>query len=137
MLFANNWMATNFDALIETGEWPDFDPRRTVLLEAEPDVTAPPSRGPAECPRATAHLTHYENTVVEIDADSFCGGHVVLNDVWHPWWTATVDGEPADILRANVLFRAVEVPPGRHRIRFEFKAIEGAIAELGERMFEK
>jgi len=25
----------------------------------------------------------------------------------------------------------------RHHIRFEFKAIEGAIAELGEHMFER
>jgi uncharacterized membrane protein YfhO len=59
----------------------------------------------------------------------------VLNDVWHPWWTATVDGQPADILKANVLFRAVEVTPGRHRVRFEFKPVEGAIAELEERIF--
>ena len=64
-----------------------------------------------------------------------CGGYVVLNDVWHPWWTATVDGKPADILTANVLFRAVEVTPGRHQVRFEFKPVEGAIAELSERIF--
>jgi hypothetical protein len=36
-----------------------------------------------------------------------------------------------------VLFRAVEVTPGRHRVRFEFKPIEGAIAELEERMFSR
>ena len=49
--------------------------------------------------------------------------------------SATVDGEAADILKANVLFRAVEVTPGRHRLRFEFRPLEGAIAELGERIF--
>jgi hypothetical protein len=134
-LFATNWMAADFDWLIETGNWPDFDPRRTVLLEAEKGVIPPPPRSAAECPRAVARITHYENTVVEIDADSVCGGYVVLNDVWHPWWAVTVDGAPADILTANVLFRAVEVTPGRHRVRFEFKPVAGAIAELGERMF--
>ena len=72
-----------------------------------------------------------------IDSDSVCGGYVVLNDVWHPWWTVTVDGAPADILAANVLFRAVEVTPGRHRVRFEFKPVAGAIAELGARMFDR
>jgi hypothetical protein len=135
VLFATNWLAADFDALIEIAEWPEFDPRRTVLLEAEAGTEPPPQRTAAQCPRTLARLTHYENTVVEIDADSVCGGFVVLNDVWHRWWTATVDGAPADILKANVLFRAVEVSPGRHRVRFEFKPVEGAIAELSERIF--
>jgi hypothetical protein len=135
VLFANNWLAADFDWLIELGQWPDFDPRRTVLLEADAGVEPPPARSREECPRATARLVHYENTVVEIDADSACGGYVVLNDIWHPWWSATVDGEAADILKANVLFRAVEVTPGRHRLRFEFRPLEGAIAELSERIF--
>jgi hypothetical protein len=137
VLFAVNWLAADFDWLIETGNWPDFDPRRTVLLEAETGAVPPPPRSPAECPRTLARLVHYENTVVEIDADSPCGGYVVLNDVWQQWWTVTVDGKPADILHANVLFRAVEVTPGRHRVRFEFKPIEGALAELTDRIFDR
>jgi hypothetical protein len=135
VLFATNWLAADFDWLIETGNWPDFDPRRTVLLEAEAGVTPGPPRSAAECPRTVARLVRYENTVVEIDADSVCGGYVVLNDVWQSWWTVTIDGKPADIMQANVLFRAVEVTPGRHKVRFEFKPIEGALAELGERFF--
>jgi hypothetical protein len=137
VVFATNWLAADFDWLIETGNWPDFDPRRTVLFEAQQGATPPAPRTAVECPRAVAQLTHYENTVVEIDADSVCGGYVVLNDVFHPWWAATVDGKPADILQANVLFRAVEVTPGRHRVRFEFKPIAGAIAELEDRMFDR
>jgi hypothetical protein len=137
VLFAVNWLAADFDWLIETGNWPDFDPRSTVLFEAETGAVPPPPRSPAECPHTLARLVHYENTVVEIDADSVCGGYVVLNDVWQQWWTVTVDGKPADILHANVLFRAVEVTPGRHKVRFEFKPIEGALAELGERIFDR
>jgi hypothetical protein len=135
VLFAVNWMPADFDTLIEQGQWPDFDPRQTVLLESEPGIEPAPLRKPGECPRAMARLTHYENTVVEIDADSACGGYVVLNDVWHPWWTVTVDGKPGEILKANVIFRAVEVTPGRHQLRFEFKPVSGAFAELGERIF--
>jgi uncharacterized membrane protein YfhO len=54
----------------------------------------------------------------------------VLNDVWHPWWRARVDGAPAPLVRANVLFRAVRVPPGRHEVRIEFAPVAGAITEL-------
>jgi hypothetical protein len=134
VMFAVNWLAADFDTLIEQGQWPDFDPRQTVLLEAEPGVEPLPPHKAGECPRSIARLTHYENTVVEIDADSVCGGFVVLNDVWHPWWTVTVDGKPGEILKANVLFRAVAVAPGRHQLHFEFKPVAGAFAELGERI---
>jgi uncharacterized membrane protein YfhO len=77
-------------------------------------------------------IIRYENTLVEVEVRTEQPGFVVLNDVWHPWWTATVDDAPSEILRANVLFRAVPVPAGRHRLRFQFEPLAGAIAELTE-----
>ena len=65
-----------------------------------------------------------------IEADSPDGGWVVLNDVWHPWWRAAVDGAAAPIERANVLFRAVAVPPGRHVVRMTFQPFAGAFNQL-------
>jgi hypothetical protein len=128
-----DWRQADFDALVEDGRWPVFDPRRTVLLESEPEPVESPG---ADCAPSRARLTSYRNTSVEIEVESTCGGFVVLNDIWHPWWSATLDGEPVDILRANVLFRAVQVPSGRHKLRFEFHAIAGAIAEATERLGE-
>jgi uncharacterized membrane protein YfhO len=79
-------------------------------------------------------IVSYRNTDIEIEADAPGGGFVVLNDVWHPWWRATVDGKPADILKANVVFRAVVVPPGQHAVRFTFHPFSGAIAELKDKL---
>ncbi len=78
-------------------------------------------------------IAKYENTHVTIAVDAAETGFVVLHDVWHPWWTAEVDGKDALILRANVLFRAVQVPAGHHVVTFEFRPISGAIAELGDK----
>ncbi len=35
-------------------------------------------------------------------------------------WSASIDGEPADILRANYVLRALQIPDGQHEIVFEF-----------------
>jgi hypothetical protein len=47
-----------------------------------------------------------------------------------------VDGKPADIVKANVLFRAVQVGAGKHLLRFDFRPFKGAIAELSNDIFE-
>lgn len=135
VLFAREWSAANFDRIVETGDWPAFDPRHTVLLEGVPPVPAardtvpPPAHG-----LSMAGLTSYENTQVVVEVDAATSGFVVLNDVWHPWWSAAVDGVAAPILKANVMFRAVPVPAGHHVVTFEFHPVSGAIAELRHRM---
>ena len=47
-------------------------------------------------------------------------GFVFLNEIHYPGWTATIDGQPAEILRANGIFRALWVSAGTHRIEFRF-----------------
>ena len=75
-------------------------------------------------------ISTYHNTEVVLEADSPDGGWVLLNDLWHPWWFAEVDGKPVPILRANVLFRAVAVRPGRHTVRFRFRPVAGSLIGL-------
>ena len=61
----------------------------------------------------TARLARYTNTeVVGRGRTHRPAAMLVLNDVWHPWWRATIDGIATEIFRANVIFRAVQVPPG-------------------------
>ena len=125
VMLATEWRKADFDAMIRDGGWPDVDPRRTVLLE-----NAPAGAPEAAAAAGTVRILRYQNTDIAVEADAPGGGFVVLNDVWHPWWRATVDDKPAEILKANVLFRAVVVPPGKHVVRFTFHPFAGAFAEL-------
>jgi len=137
VLFVHRWKRVRFADLVESGHWPQFDPTRTVLLEDAPVPEAgrdTPVTGPAL--KSQARIRRYKNTVVEIDVDASAAGFLVLHDAWHPWWTARVDGEAVGIYRANVLFRAVLVPAGRHVVRFEFNPISGALSELAEKISE-
>ena len=137
VLFVNNWKEADFDALMVSGDWPQFDPMQTVLLEkargANEDMVKPMGQPVGN---SSVAIRHYENTKVVIEIDAAQPGFVVLHDVWHPWWTADVDGIDKPILRANILFRAVHMPAGHHVLTFEFRPISGAIADLGDRLLE-
>ena len=126
-----DWRLADFDALVANG-WPDVDPRRTVLLKKAPAGLLPGfSRG---APNAVARIVRYANTDVVVDVDAPAGGILVLNDVWHPWWRASIDGADTEILKANVLFRAVVVPKGTHTVRFTFHPFAGAWQEIAEKI---
>ena len=123
VLLATDARKAEFTTMKTSGMWPDVDYRRTVLLEDAPTATL--ARAPG-----SALLVSYANTRVIIEADAPDGGWVVLNDVWHPWWTAEVDGKPAPIERANVIFRAVATPPGKHRVEFIFRPFSGLMRQM-------
>ncbi len=125
--FAPEGRHADFEGIMTTGQWPAFDPAKTVLLETVPGSKADRRSG-------TARIVSYANTEVTIEADSPDGGFVVLNDIWHPWWFADIDGAPTDIRKANVLFRAVAVPPGQHRMTFRFEPLRGAWQAMRQRL---
>ncbi len=124
VLLTTKAQAANFDALMKTGQWPAFNPRETVLLEAA-DAEAARARRPG-----SARILSYENTQVRVAVDAPDGGWLVLNDVWHPWWRVEIDGQPAPLLRGNVIFRAVSLPPGARQVRFYFDPASGLLASL-------
>ncbi|HMN73865.1 MAG TPA: hypothetical protein PKA55_18540 [Rhodoblastus sp.] len=119
---ATQALAADFDAIVRAGGWPDADYRSTVLLSSGSDQTP---RRPG-----TARIAAYGNTHVAVDTDAPDGGWLVLTDIWHPWWQATVDGAPAEIERADVAFRAVRLPPGRHIVEFRFAPFTGLLRQI-------
>lgn len=48
-------------------------------------------------------------------------GTLVLSDTYYPGWKATIDGVEEKVLRVNNIFRAVEVPKGKHIVVFDYK----------------
>lgn len=87
-----------------------FDPKREVILTD--------SGGQGAVGTATTLQAHRNSVEIDVRCDSDCV--VVLADLWFPGWTATVDGRETDVLRANYLVRAVAVPSGSHRVRFDY-----------------
>ena len=59
---------------------------------------------------------------MEYDYSAKEKGTVVFSEVYYPYgWKTYIDGKPADHFRANYTLRAMNVPAGKHHIRFEFR----------------
>jgi hypothetical protein len=100
---------------------PAFDPRREVLLASggpAPLAAAGPFEG-------AATVVSESTTRVSVRAQASAPGYVVLADAYDPGWIATVDGQPAEVQRANLAFRAVAITAGTHAVEFHY--VPGAV----------
>ncbi|MFH1037872.1 MAG: hypothetical protein V1789_04275 [PVC group bacterium] len=70
--------------------------------------------------RVTALDLSNPNRVV-IDAESSTPAMLVMTDVYHPDWRATLNGEPVPVHRVNYLQRGIWCPPGECRIEMAFR----------------
>ena len=59
---------------------------------------------------------------IELDISTDREAVLWLSEIWYPAWKATVNGEKADVHRANYSFRAVIVPPGRSQVALRFES---------------
>lgn len=65
---------------------------------------------------------------VTLTANSRNGGFAVVSEVWHPGWTATLDGEHLEISRTNVALMGVQIPAGSHTVEIQFKPLRFDVA---------
>lgn len=69
---------------------------------------------------STIKLTGYEPNRLVYETSSPKDGIVVFSEIYYPGWIATIDGQPADIARADYILRAMNVPAGKHTVEMRF-----------------
>lgn len=106
------------DRQIEALFRPGWDSATTAMIASRPAPAGEP--GTPVPPQARITTDGANRVVVEAGTDAG-GGFVVLLDSFSEDWEAAVDGKPAEIVRANGLFRAVHVAAGRHRVEFVYR----------------
>ncbi|HQR17683.1 MAG TPA: YfhO family protein [Gemmatimonadales bacterium] len=110
------------DQTIPTLADPRFDGRRFVLVppDAPVGVAAPP--GPVaeiadpvatEMPREGLYRFTFATPAPQ---DAFLS----VSENWYPDWHATVDGKPAEVVRAQFSLMAVPVPAGARQVELTF-----------------
>ena len=69
---------------------------------------------------AKVKLVKYEPNNLQYTIDSKNGGVVVFAEIYYPGWTATIDGQPAELGRVNYILRALNVKAGKHTVVLDF-----------------
>lgn len=96
---------------------PTFDPWRTAIVESK---VAFQTKNLPHNLSEKAVVTRPSTNQVNVALTASSPGLLVLSDLYFPGWIAELDGKPVSILRANYLFRGVEVPSGAHTIIFKY-----------------
>ena len=130
--YGNGWFVSQLqyveDADAEIAELHKINPKQTAVVDRNFQEILGTDAQPADS-ASMVTLTGYEANQLTYDVQSAKGGVVVFSEIYYPGWTCTIDGEKADIARADYVLRAIRVPAGKHKVILTFKPQSERVTE--------
>ena len=99
----------------------DFDPAKTVVLEKQ--QAAGSKQQAASSEQVAVKIAGYGPNEILLEVDTASAGVLVLSEVYYPGWRAWIGEREVQVLRANYLYRAVELPAGTQRVRLLYDPV--------------
>ncbi len=124
------WLVTqaktaNDQAILQKIADPNFNRWITALLEPgtpwQPPNEKPINNSPFTSDQESPIISHFPSPghiIHQITTPS--SALLILSETHYPGWRAAIDGQPAPLLRANYVLRAVPVPAGEHTVELVF-----------------
>ncbi|PYQ47637.1 MAG: hypothetical protein DMF59_18360 [Acidobacteria bacterium] len=86
-------------------------------------VTRVPNNGRYWFAKKTGRVLHVTETSssVTLDVDVTETSLLIITITRHKYWRATIDGQPAQLMPANIAYQSLSVPPGRHRVEIRYR----------------
>ena len=121
--YGNAWLVDKIQYAANANEEIDAIGKLNLRHEAVADAKFKTQLGEAVAQDSVSIVTikNYEPNELIYEVNSGKGGVVVFAEVYYPGWTATVDGQPAELGRVNYILRALNVKPGKHEVVLTFK----------------
>lgn len=102
---------------------PGFDVRRVAVFDTAAAVAAKPVNTPLPEPVTFGvRVNRYDPGAIDLtlDGPAPAGSALVVSENYYPGWTATVDGEPASLGRADFTLIGVELKQGAKEVKLRF-----------------
>ena len=95
------------------------NPMQTALLEEDPGIASTSNASETDSVERLEYDEHQGHLKLKTTA---LGPRIlVVSQNHHPNWTATVNGEPRPLIRANYLWTAVALEPGEHIVELTYR----------------
>jgi hypothetical protein len=125
LLFAKVTYAKDDTTVIEKLRSDAFDSRKELVLSEEtPGVNSSNVNGfkveENKDLQGKVKLLSYKANSFNLEYESDGDAFLYVSDTYYPGWRAYVDGKETKIYRANLTFRAIEAPKGKHAIVFRY-----------------
>ena len=120
--YGNAWFVDKLQYAANANEEIDAVGKLNLRHEAVADAKFKTQLGDAVEQDSVSIVTikTYEPNELSYEVNSGKGGVVVFSEIYYPGWTATVDGQPAELGRVNYILRALNVKPGKHDVVLAF-----------------
>ena len=120
--YGNAWLVDKIQYVANANEELDAVGRIDLRHEAVADEKFKAQLGEAaeQDTASVVTITSYEPNRLTYDVNTGKGGVLVFSEIYYPGWTATVDGQPAELGRVNYNLRALNIQPGRHQVELAF-----------------
>ena len=121
----NAWFVKDYktvpDAEAEINALNDIDPEKTAVVHENFNEYLE-GKSFQKDTAGYIHLTDYEPNHLQYDYQAGSEQLVVFSEVYYPkGWKLFIDGERADLFRANYILRAAVIPAGEHEIEMKFE----------------
>jgi hypothetical protein len=123
-LYSSWKVNTDDQAVLQTLVSTNFNPHASVILDEPVSISAIAATNQSA---GSVEITNYAPRHVTLDAHATSPCILLLNDKYDANWHVTVDGKPAELLRANFIMRAVALSPGDHRVEFRYAPPLGSL----------
>ncbi|HJU74539.1 MAG TPA: hypothetical protein VJ717_12395 [Gemmatimonadaceae bacterium] len=103
---------------------PRFDVRRAALFAPDAQVAAKQVDALPEPLAIETTTSGYKpgHFVIDLSAPAPAGSALIVSENFYPGWSATADGNPVRVWRADMSLMGVELPTGARRLEFSFSS---------------
>jgi hypothetical protein len=107
-------VASANDELKKTSE---VNTRNVAVLDSKFQLANPKFDSAAQI-----KITEFKPKYLKYESESSVDGLAVFSEIYYPkGWQAFIDGKETEILRADYVLRALNIPSGKHIIEFKFE----------------